>query len=83
VGYSRRIPARLGEKLAAVRSKLGCSFAEMADKLSDDADSVSKSHVHQFENGKLDPPLVILLRYSKLARVKMEIFADDSKDLPW
>jgi transcriptional regulator with XRE-family HTH domain len=83
MGHSRRIPERLGEKLMAVRLRLGCSFAEMADKLSDERDSVTKSHVFQYENGKMDPPLAILLRYSRLARVRMEIFADDTKDLPW
>ena len=76
-------PEKLGAKLLAVRLKFEYSQADMAAALSDDDASIVRQDIHRYEIGKTDPPLVILLRYSKLARVKMEIFADDSKDLPW
>lgn len=79
----RRRPGRLGEKLAAVREKFGLSLSEMAGKLSDDEVSVVKQDVHRYERGQTDPSLIILLRYSRLARVKIEVFADDNLDLPW
>lgn len=82
MGTARKRPARLGEKLSAVRGKFGYSFAEMAAKLSDAEATILKQDVFRFENGQSDPSLIILLRYSRLAGVPMEIFADDDLDLP-
>jgi DNA-binding XRE family transcriptional regulator len=79
---TRKRPDRLGEKLRSVREKFGYSFAEMATRLSDEKISILKQDVHRYEKGQTDPSLMILLRYSRLARIKMEIFADDSLDLP-
>jgi transcriptional regulator with XRE-family HTH domain len=78
----RQIPDRLGEKLRIVRERLGYSFAEMAAKLSDEDASVPRHYIHRYENNQSDPTYVILLRYSRLSKVKMEIFADDKLDLP-
>jgi DNA-binding XRE family transcriptional regulator len=78
----RKRPERLGEKLLAVRQKFGYSQADMADRLSDDEVSIYRQDVHRFEIGKTDPSLIILLRYSRLAGVPMEIFADDNQDMP-
>jgi hypothetical protein len=55
----------------------------MADQVSDDDAWIHRNQVYRYEAGLADPPLVILLRYSKLAKVRMEIFADDEKDLPF
>ena len=82
MGSNRKRPARLGEKLAAVRGKFGYSLAEMANFLSDDELSIHRQDVHKYENNQTDPPLVILLRYSRLARVPMDIVAVDNLDLP-
>jgi DNA-binding XRE family transcriptional regulator len=79
---TRKKPARLGEKLRAVREKFGFSLSEMAAKVSDDEVSIYRQDVHRYENNQTDPSLIILLRYARLARVKMEIFADDKLDLP-
>lgn len=82
MGTARKRPARLGEKLHAVRAKYGFSFAEMAARLSDDEVTILKQDVYRFENSQSDPSLIILLRYSRLARVRMDVFADDKLDLP-
>ena len=82
MGAARPKPIRLGEKLTAVRAKLGISLGELADKLSDDEATVTRSDLYRFENGSRDPSLVILLRYSRLTRIRMEIFADGTLDLP-
>ena len=79
---TRKRPARLGEKLRTVREKLGYSLSEMAEALSDEEVSIYRQDVHRYEHGQTDPPLVILLRYSKLSKIKMEVFADDDQDLP-
>ncbi len=82
MGSARIRPARLGEKLGEVRSRLGYSQREMAFFLSDDEASIYPQDVHRYEKNERDPPLVILLRYARLARVAMEVFADDKLDLP-
>ena len=82
MGASRQRPDRLGEKLAAVRDKSGLSLADLATRLSDDNASVSRTDIYKFEIGQRDPSLIILLRYARFSKVKMEIFADDKLDLP-
>jgi transcriptional regulator with XRE-family HTH domain len=82
MGSARIKPDRLGEKLSIIRGKFGFSLAEMAAKLSDDKISVARQDIHRYERGEMAPSIIILLRYSRLARVKMEVFADDNLDLP-
>ena len=75
-------PTRLGEKLRAIREKLGYSYAEMADKVSDEDAWIHRNQILRYEAGTADPTLIILLRYSRLTRIRMEIFADDDLELP-
>ena len=82
MGSARTRPDRLAEKLFAVREKFGYSLAEMAAKLSDEHVAIAKQDIHRYERSEMAPSIIILLRYSRLARVKMEIFADDKLDLP-
>jgi transcriptional regulator with XRE-family HTH domain len=42
----------------------------------------TQSKISEFEAGKRDPSLLILLEYSRLAGVHMEDLADDKTDLP-
>lgn len=76
-------PARLGEKLRAVRERFGYSYAEMAEKVSNDDAWIHRNQVYRYEAGLSDPPILILWRYSLLAKIKMEIFADDERNLPY
>jgi transcriptional regulator with XRE-family HTH domain len=80
--FPRIKPSRLAEKLTLVRGRLGFTQAEMAEALSDKKFAVNYKDISRFEKGDREPSLMILLRYSRLAKVKMEIFADDSQDLP-
>ncbi len=82
MGSARIRPDRLAEKLRSVRESFGYSYAEMAAKLSDDRVSVARQDVHRYEKGEMAPSIIVLYRYARLARVKMEIFADDELDLP-
>lgn len=43
---------------------------------------VPRSYLSRFENGEREPPLQVLLRYSKLAKVWINALVDDSVDLP-
>lgn len=78
---ARKKPSRLGEKLLQIRMALGLSQNGMIRKLGC-ADELSQSNVSGFERGVREPSLLILLQYSRVAGVPMEVLVDDGLDLP-
>jgi transcriptional regulator with XRE-family HTH domain len=44
--------------------------------------SLKPGHISEYESGKREPPLPVLLRYARLAGVPMEMLVDDDLDLP-
>jgi len=81
MGYVRRRPERLGEKLRQIRDALGLSQTEMLKRLEAE-DLIAYSQISQYETGRREPPLMILLQYARAAGVSMETLADDDLDLP-
>ena len=81
MGYVRPKPERLGEKLRQIRDALGLSQTEMLRRL-DAEDLIAYSQISQYETGRREPPLTILLQYARAAGVSMETLADDDLDLP-
>jgi transcriptional regulator with XRE-family HTH domain len=80
MGRSRRNkPKRLSEKLLAIRQRLSMSQTEMARALEL---KVHYSAVSNFELGTREPDLIVVLRYSRLAGIPMEIIVDDQLNLP-
>lgn len=43
---------------------------------------IDRTYISRYEAGTLEPPLSILLRYSELAGVHLEVLADDDLLLP-
>ena len=77
----RQRPERLPEKLLAIRSALGLSQAQMVKGL--DAEGVIvPGQISEFETGKREPSLVILLQYARAANVSTDVLIDDELDLP-
>jgi transcriptional regulator with XRE-family HTH domain len=74
-------PARLAEKLRAIRDALSLSQVELVRRLEAE-DLIDAKHVSKFELGEREPNLGILLRYARLARVSLDVLADDELDLP-
>lgn len=74
-------PARLGEKLLQIRMSLGLSQSQMHKRLGLH-EKLFASAVSGYEIGKREPPIPILLKYSRIAGVPMEVLADDELDLP-
>lgn len=72
-------PKRLAKKLRQVRLALGISQSEMLNRLGFD---IHYSRISEFELGKNEPPLPILLRYARLAGVSLDVLVDDELDLP-
>lgn len=81
MGYVRPKPERLAEKLKQIRMALGLSQTEMLKRLGVE-DLISYHRISEYESGKREPLLVILLRYARVAGVHMEVLADDELDLP-
>jgi len=81
MGSARERPARLAEKLLQIRLALGISQGEMLRRLGADEKS-DRYYVSNYETGKREPSLMILLEYARLANVLMEVLADDNLDLP-
>jgi transcriptional regulator with XRE-family HTH domain len=80
MGHSPRPkPARLGEKLLAIRLGLGMSQTQMSKALELE---VNYSAISNYELGTREPPLPVLLRYARIAGVYMDDIVDDAIDLP-
>lgn len=72
-------PSRLSEKLLAIRLALGMSQTQIWRALEVTADYTA---ISQYESGKREPPLPVLLRYAELANVYVDALIDDRVDLP-
>ncbi|HEV2879831.1 MAG TPA: helix-turn-helix transcriptional regulator [Pyrinomonadaceae bacterium] len=81
MGNARPKPARLAEKLLAIRNALGLTQPEIHSRLGVE-DSITYHRISEYETGKREPHLKILLHYARLAGVHMEDIVDDELDLP-
>ena len=77
---ARQRPERLGEKLRAIRDALGLSQTGMVKRLGDEG--IAASQISEYETGKREPSLIILLQYSRLVNVCLDVLVDDESDLP-
>ena len=78
----RPAPRRLGEKLLQIRMALGLSQTEVVRRLNYEESPLYPAQISNFEQGKREPPLQVLLAYARLANIPLEILADDKLDLP-
>ena len=82
MGTNPRVrPKRLAEKLRYIRASLDLTQEELLRRLNIEG-LATQSKISEFESGKRDPSLLILLQYSRLAGVHMEDLVDDKTDLP-
>jgi transcriptional regulator with XRE-family HTH domain len=82
MGTNPRVrPARLAEKLRYIRTSLNLTQAELIRRLEIEA-LTTQSSISEFESGRREPSLLILLQYSRAAGVHMEDLVDDELDLP-
>ena len=72
---------RLAEKLLQIRLALGISQTEMLKRLGVE-DLIVYNQISRYETGTREPPLKILLAYSRVAGVHLEVLIDDEMDLP-
>lgn len=77
----RRKPKRLAEKLKLIRTEFGLSQTAMVRRLGFEGD-LTKSEISDFEHGRYEPNLLVLLAYSELANVYIEALVIDNRNLP-
>ena len=77
----RQKPKRLAEKLKLIRSGLGLSQTAMVKRLGFET-HLTKSEISDFEHGKYEPNLLVLLSYSEVANVFLEVLIRDDLELP-
>jgi transcriptional regulator with XRE-family HTH domain len=75
----RSRPERLAAKLLAIRQHLGVGQFKMAQLLSSNQ---PYTRLSEYEHGKREPNLMLLLQYARLAKVTVESLIDDNLDLP-
>lgn len=74
-------PERLSKKLFRIRKSLGLSQSAMLKRLGFE-ELIDYRRISEFELGDAEPPLPVLLRYSRVARVHLEDIVDDELELP-
>lgn len=78
MGYPRRRPKRLAEKLKQIRESRGLSQSELVAELGLD---FPYNNVSKFELGRNEPDLIVLLAYARFADVSLAQIVDDQLDL--
>ena len=81
MGAARLKQERLAEKLLQVRLALGLSQQDMHSRLGVE-DIIPYNRISDYELGKRDPPLAVLLKYARAANVYVDALIDDELDLP-
>lgn len=83
MGSGKRIkPARLAEKLKAIRENLGLTTEELIAKLDCPVIPLHRASITQYEKGRREPPLIILLNYARLANLYVDYLIEEQLDLP-
>jgi len=77
----REKPKRLAEKLLRIRQTLGLSQNGMIRKMGLRY-KIAQADVSDYERGRREPPLKVLLEYARAANVYADVLIDDEFDLP-
>jgi transcriptional regulator with XRE-family HTH domain len=83
MGQSRRPrPKQLALKLRQIRTQLDLTQQQLADQLQEIESPPQAGHISEFENGRREPSLLVLLAVARLAGIPMEVLIDDHLELP-
>lgn len=83
MGRARRYqPTYLAGKLKEIRIRLDLSQTQMAEKLGNAKPTPRRGHIAEFESGKREPSLSVLLQYARVGGVSVDVLIDDELDLP-
>lgn len=74
-------PRRLAEKLKKIRVDLNLSQSELLERLGF-SDVVFQGNVSQYELGRREPPLPVLLAYANIANIYVDVLINDDLEMP-
>jgi transcriptional regulator with XRE-family HTH domain len=74
-------PVRLGEKLLEIRRALKLSQNELLQAMGR-PEAIYRADISAFELYGRIPPVLLLLRYARLANICVDVLIDDEIDLP-
>ena len=77
MGHSRPRPKHLAAKLLQIRQRLGLSQPQLAKRIG----VQHYTDISKYETNKNEPPLAVLLAYSRAAQISVEKIIDDELDL--
>ncbi len=80
MGYARPRLKHLAAKLLQIRLSLGLSQKQLVKRLGVQ-NQIHHTTISKYEHDKNEPPLAILLAYSRLAGIPLESIVDDAVDL--
>jgi transcriptional regulator with XRE-family HTH domain len=75
-------PARLAEKLLQIRRALRLTQEQLFERLDYQKSPLYLGHISEFEMGRREPSMPLLLQYARVAGVPLEVLVDDDLDLP-
>jgi transcriptional regulator with XRE-family HTH domain len=81
MGHQAEKPKRLAQKLLQIREALSLSQNGLVSHLGLTG-QLSQGKISEFETGRREPSLLVLLRYARAAGVSMDVLVDDELDLP-
>jgi transcriptional regulator with XRE-family HTH domain len=82
VGQNKRpIPARLGQKLKAIREHFDLTGEELIERLDCPSIPLQRGTIYRYEQNLREPSCIVLLHYSNLAKVSINVLVDDKVDL--
>ncbi len=73
----RARPRKLGAKLKQIRLSLELTQEQMVKELAVRDEPLYSASISQYESGKREPPLLVLLRYAELYGCTMEELVKD------
>ena len=77
----RPVPKKLAKKLLQIRTQLGLSQSELVRELNYEASPLRPAQISQFETGRREPPLMLLLAYAKLSGISTDVLIDDKQSI--
>jgi len=80
MGDARRRPKRLAKKLLQIRLHFGLSQKKLVQRMGME-DQIHYPNISKYELDKNEPPLVVLLAYSRVAEIPVESLIDDDVGL--
>jgi len=78
MGYPRPRPVHLAAKLLRIRQALNLSQSELVERLGVEIDY---NYISKYELNKNEPPLAVLLAYSRASGIPVARIIDDDKEI--